>query len=373
MSQLFDPNWQRASILPVGRNKQTGQLAPATPQAVVDLLSALMLPGDVYKGNVLLNDPETGHTNMDVIKRSADLAGNLTLGSTGAVGAARMAAGKRVVDPNVVNIFAGPTAKTADKAALKAAQDMAEKGVDRKAIWDATGWFKGTDGKWRFEIDDSQSTFGGELQDYGWNGPFGDALQHPELARAYPDTQGMDSAVSWQMQQGGSYDGGVPFETDNGTLRSLEEIRAQGFHPDQLRETLLHEGQHAVQAREGFAAGGNYDMGRQLSAEPLNGDIQALTDYINTTKRTLARASSIGPFERDQLNMLADAERELADLQRQASVRPSTAFDAYSRIAGEVEARNVEARKNMNMQERRAIPPWETQEFPDDQQFIRFR
>jgi hypothetical protein len=81
MSQLFDPNWQRASILPVGRNKQTGQLAPATPQVMVDLLSALMLPGDVYKGNVLLNDPETGHTNMDVIKRSADLAGAVTLGA----------------------------------------------------------------------------------------------------------------------------------------------------------------------------------------------------------------------------------------------------------------------------------------------------
>jgi hypothetical protein len=81
MSQLFDPNWQRASILPVGRNKQTGQLAPATPQVMVDLLSALMLPGDVYKGNVLLNDPETGHTNMDVIRRSADLAGAVTLGA----------------------------------------------------------------------------------------------------------------------------------------------------------------------------------------------------------------------------------------------------------------------------------------------------
>jgi hypothetical protein len=81
MSQLLDPDWDRASILPVGRNRKTGKLGMAVPQVAADLLSALMLPGDVYKGNVLMNDPATGHTSDEVIRRSADLAGAVTLGS----------------------------------------------------------------------------------------------------------------------------------------------------------------------------------------------------------------------------------------------------------------------------------------------------
>lgn len=52
-------------------------------------------------------------------------------------------------------IFAGPAARTANRAMLRRAQDMAESGADRRAIWDETGWFRGPDGQWRFEIDDS--------------------------------------------------------------------------------------------------------------------------------------------------------------------------------------------------------------------------
>lgn len=81
MSQLLDPNWNRATFLPYARHKQTGQGSFAVPQVVADLLSAVMLPGDVYQGNVLLNDPETGRTSDQVIRRSADLAGALTLGA----------------------------------------------------------------------------------------------------------------------------------------------------------------------------------------------------------------------------------------------------------------------------------------------------
>jgi hypothetical protein len=81
VSQLLDPNYNRASILPLGRHKQTGKLSLAVPGIAADLLSALMLPGDVYQGNVLMNDPATGHTSDEVIRRSADLAGAMTLGA----------------------------------------------------------------------------------------------------------------------------------------------------------------------------------------------------------------------------------------------------------------------------------------------------
>lgn len=51
--------------------------------------------------------------------------------------------------------FAGQKASTANLEQLKNAQEMETLGADMKSIRKATGWFKGRDGKWRFEIDDS--------------------------------------------------------------------------------------------------------------------------------------------------------------------------------------------------------------------------
>ncbi len=51
--------------------------------------------------------------------------------------------------------YAGERAKTADVQALRDAQAMETIGADMESIRRATGWHKGRDGKWRFEIDDS--------------------------------------------------------------------------------------------------------------------------------------------------------------------------------------------------------------------------
>ncbi len=51
--------------------------------------------------------------------------------------------------------FAEQKASTANLEHLKNAQEMETLGADMKSIRKTTGWFKGMDGKWRFEIDDS--------------------------------------------------------------------------------------------------------------------------------------------------------------------------------------------------------------------------
>jgi len=68
------------------------------------------------------------------------------IGGSGLVGA---------VPERAAGIFGGRLAQTADHAALGRAEDMARKGADRDAIWNDTGWFQGSDGKWRFEIPDN--------------------------------------------------------------------------------------------------------------------------------------------------------------------------------------------------------------------------
>lgn len=55
--------------------------------------------------------------------------------------------------------FAGQKASTANLEHLKNAQEMETLGADMKSIRKATGWFKGMDGKWRFEIDDSEMEY----------------------------------------------------------------------------------------------------------------------------------------------------------------------------------------------------------------------
>lgn len=51
--------------------------------------------------------------------------------------------------------YAGTNAANADLEALEVAKGMAEQNVSVETIRQATGWFQGADGKWRFEIDDS--------------------------------------------------------------------------------------------------------------------------------------------------------------------------------------------------------------------------
>lgn len=55
--------------------------------------------------------------------------------------------------------YVGEFAKAADKSALDQAREMEQQGSTAKDIRAETGWFKGKDGKWRFEISDKDMTF----------------------------------------------------------------------------------------------------------------------------------------------------------------------------------------------------------------------
>ena len=104
--------------------------------------------------------------------------------------------------------FAGINALTADKDALAKAQTMIAQGVDPEDVWQETGWGKGADGKWRFEINDnfdimddgkeigsSLNYNNGALSQLA-SGQIGVArgqqlLNHEDLYAAYPDFKNM--------------------------------------------------------------------------------------------------------------------------------------------------------------------------------------
>ena len=139
--------------------------------------------------------------------------------------------------------FGGPMALTADKAKLAQAQKMAADGLSRDEIWKRTGWFEGDDGKWRFEISDDAASVTGAGQTVG------QALRHDELFAAYPDLRNVDFESTSGPEAGMYIARGLP---------DGERIRASETNQQSV---MMHELQHAIQEREGFAGGGNMDWG----------------------------------------------------------------------------------------------------------------
>lgn len=269
-----------------------------------------------------------------------------------------------------LSIFAGPAARTANRAALKTAQEMATKGASRDAIWNETGWFKGVDGGWRFEIPDNQSFYRAlptpnpqtheELLREGRE-TVGRQLIHDQLYAAYPEAKNVSLFTLKDEIPGtkGTY--------MSGSNNSLEGSKIELFGNDKSR-TILHELQHGLQDVENFARGANPDFG---------------------WSREMVDAQARKIYERPPVKSSPELEALAADLAEFAPKRDTSipwdqlpikervkwyeeARDAlYRNAAGEVEARNVEKRMNMTPEQRRATPPWLTQDVPDELQIIR--
>jgi hypothetical protein len=283
-----------------------------------------------------------------------------------------------------VGVFGGRLAATADKAALARAEEMAAKGADRKAIWDETGWFKGGDDKWRFEIPDYKSTMHPSWHEGGVPNyrelPLENALHHQPLYAAYPDLRRTTSVTERTAGEGGSYMPAVP-ETPQIFGRS-ETINVQSPNAPAARSVALHEVQHAIQEREGFARGGAPSMFKQaddakLSREALSyrRELEGLDPHLTPKQKdeiVRKRYADLGaedwlpsPTARAiahdvEGNPAPVLERVMAIYGTDVSTGGFTPRQLYRELPGEIEARNVQARRDMTPAELRARPPWET-------------
>lgn len=223
---------------------------------------------------------------------------------------------------------------------LSVAREMATAGKDAKAIKFATGWERGADGKWRYEIDDSHSVFGvngdiefqkrhpeyqrmkelsekflfGELSSEEldelknaesiWgreperlrerlesgNATLPDVLDHPELFHAYPALKDVRVWITDPSREGNL--GGYSSE-DN-------IIFVSDKAPDK-HSVLMHEIQHVVQRLEGFAQGTNMEtVGVHLW--------DLYKDFENHWEKTEA------PKYQEYRNVTDQLEKELKDM-----------------------------------------------------------
>jgi hypothetical protein len=317
---------------------------------------------------------------QDMIKGSANMMNAQTPGEA-AKGGAEMLIGMAGQAPGFGDafalaakgalpaIFAGVGAKTMDAAKYARAEDMHRAGASRDDIWNETGWFKGGDGNWRFEIDDSASMadYKSAFDDYDpkvtemgevyRNMPSNEIASHPDLFGAYPSI-GETEVVIRDSLGGRGMTGGYAEASDR--IHLSDDIPTDAA----ARGTLLHEFQHGVQAREGFARGGNTSFST-AELTRINDELGVASKEIDNAKSSLFgpdRAAALKPIEARYDSLLSE---------RSALISPAARRDTYNRLAGEVEARNVQTRQNMNALQRQATPPWQTQDVPDSAQVFR--
>lgn len=265
-----------------------------------------------------------------------------------------IAKGAAVAAPMVAGMFIGKKAATWDALAAAKAKMLADMGTDARTIWKETGTWKGPDGKWRQEIDDSAAKMTGTAysdikQNQRFSGPMSQAFENKPLYEAYPKLQTIDTFVNKDLK------GGV-FNPER------QEITIMMPTEGGQRTVALHELQHAVQQQEGFARGG---MPSYIGN--LKGDLRDLENkfnylgeqYFNSTNE-IAKSNILQ--ELDYLKPRIEALQKVKDLDPE---------EGYMRLAGETEARATEARADLTSEQRRAIFPEESFDRPIEQLIIR--
>ncbi|CAN5813034.1 hypothetical protein BH20PSE1_BH20PSE1_00880 [soil metagenome] len=230
-------------------------------------------------------------------------------------GAARDSDGRPFEPAEAKYSYLGERGAKTPKHALAAAREFAEQGVPMEEIRKTTGWFKGKDSRWRWELSDKDA----KLKE-GWDGfgnTIGDVLTHPTLFENYPSLRQVELQFAFKLPA--NVHGG--FDPKQNAI-----VLNENLTQEQALSTILHEIAHIIQAVEGFARGGN-----------------------PTDKDFVASAAAIGIDTADKKAMTS----------------------AYRRLLGEVEARDVQARAGLTAEELRERPPYESQGIPEEDFIIR--
>lgn len=231
------------------------------------------------------------------------------------------------------------------KSFLKNAISLEKQGLDPKEIYLKTGWEKGTDGKWKYDMHEGKADFIKQE-----SGNLSEVFDYPQLYEKYPDAKKIDIVFKPDLDSEGMY-----FEKKNRIYINPTS------GPAEARLTILHEIQHWIQNKEGFSKGGSIEGARAFIDQKIDAESNTENQSILTKFKDLIAPKKINPSE---------IKSTLSDLKKIAT---KTDFDIYQSIAGEVEARNVENRLEMNSEERKNTPISETEDIAKDEQIVLFQ
>ena len=229
--------------------------------------------------------------------------------------------------------YGGEKAKSADREALERAQRMEEQGFNTVQIFQDTGWFRGADGKWRFEIDDTGMKYH-KMGDAQFSKDHPEYRRYRELELKYIECTITDAEIAEMAELRSTWANEAPrlrqmvvrgnaklyqvlahdalFEQypqlRDTRVRFGETDAAGGWwdkeqneivisnryrhaDPGFLELTLLHEIQHAIQDIEGFAGGSNpeYWEERQRGSSPIRENDAAIAKAQREAQEALQR------------------------------------------------------------------------------------
>ncbi len=246
--------------------------------------------------------------------------------------------------------FAGEKAKNADLEALRTAQEMEKDGADTETIRQKTGWFRGADGKWRWEIDDSGMEFRRD----------GDAqlLNEPEYRRLQELTD------KWAKS----------FEEDGTPLSASEEAEMselQEKYSDMvwdekylLRDFLKHDKlfkEYPYLNRVSLVFD-ELGSGENGYFDKRSNTIVLSDNLIGTTENTLIHEiqhviQKIEGFANGSSPKYWNERMENGYSKRWASGEEMMPSELYRNTAGEIEARDAAARRSLTAEERKNRKP----------------
>ena len=287
---------------------------------------------------------------------------------------------QRVIDTEnerTRNMFVGEKGATeADKAEevstrldnLSVARRMEEAGKDAKAIKMATGWERGTDGKWRYETSDIKPKPFEEWMNKK-NLKLGDIIDSDSgLFEMYPElkdfkvTRGKGKSTNAAI-----YTGLGKIEINFSKFKPYMSIPSNREKIDGiLHRVINHEIQHAIQDSEGFAQGVSPNAFRP------DAPIGKLREMEEADGRMVERYNAMSYTEKALGEGVRLKERILENRKEYNALASKYRFgmDGYTRAAGEVEARNTEKRIGMTEEERRASLASETEDVAREDQIL---
>ena len=278
---------------------------------------------------------------------------------------------------NSINSFAGEKALNASANKLSKAKAMLEKGEDEVKIWQSTGWYKDKDGAWKFEIDDSPAKIKNQNAD-----KLGDLLEHKELFKAYPELK--DIKIKKISDERGEK---LEYYDPN-----KKEI---GINNIGDKSTLMHEVQHAIQDIEGFAKGGEYDIVWNAAVRKIEKKYESELAILEKIENEAWKKTE--PLQKAYIELFDKGLKDSPEAQRllkeqepyfkkgneaknkirnikwaiedeKNAITDKDMYEAYQKIHGEVEARNVQGR--LGLKNSKKVHPHETFDVNPNETFV---
>ena len=271
--------------------------------------------------------------------------------------------------------FAGEGAATADKMALATARQRVEAGENAETVRKETGWFKGVDGKWRFEINDSDASIKDRSK---WTAKI-DGLKSMRDAALRRKFEAEEKRNAFLRSRGES-----PSRISSETKREPEfKALVKALNTAELAVEKSRSSVFMAEQDGGLITVGDVlDHPALFSAYPKISETRVAFDNGlqkgNAAYSPESNTITIpGMDDSKQLLtvLLHEIQHGIQNIEGFAtggSPDLNGGFSAYKRLAGEVESRNTEARQGMTDAQRRETAPSATADTPDSDVIVVF-